>query len=367
MDDREKTLFIRADATPQIGTGHIMRCIALAQAWLDKGGKVIFLSHCDSETLRHRIINEGFDLIPIEKPFPDPSDLTQTLNVLKRHALCSIPHASPWLVLDGYHFTPYYQKAIRENGHKLLVIDDMAHLDHYHADILLNQNIHAPKLNYPCDKDTIQLLGCDYTMLRKEFLKYRNWNRQIPEKAKKILVTMGGSDPDNVTLKVIEAIKSLNMPELDVQVIDGPSNPNLRILKASMLHAPCPMRLLYNASNMPELMAWADLSISAGGSTCWELAFMGVPSLTVVIAENQRDVAKGLERAEIFKTVGWYKAMNNDVLVTRLSSLIRDKKLREKESRLGRQLIDGKGAKNIVQALFERCAMKREMKANEIF
>jgi UDP-2,4-diacetamido-2,4,6-trideoxy-beta-L-altropyranose hydrolase len=349
-----KNLIIRADSSIQIGTGHVMRCIALAQAWQDRGGNVTFLSHCDSETLRHRIIDEDFDFIPIDKPHPHPDDLSSTLK-----SLSAINHqpstASPWLALDGYHFTPNYQKAIKRNGYKLLVIDDMAHLDHYHADILLNQNIHASNLHYSCDKDAVKLLGCEYALLRREFLKYKGWRRRIPDRPKKILVTMGGSDPNNVTLKAIEAIKLLNMPELEVQVIAGASNPHLDILQDSMLHAPCSMRLLHNASNMPELMAWSDIAVSAAGSTCWELAFMGVASITVVISGNQQEAANRLDRFKIFKTVGLHQKMNKDILIMDLSTLMQDKDLREKKSRLGQQLIDGKGSKNVVCVLAKQC------------
>ena len=208
-------LVIRADANSQIGIGHVMRCIALAQTWQDRGGKVTFLSHCDSEALHQRIIDEGFDFIPIEKPCPKPNDLSFTLKMLSAisHKLSA---ASLWLALDGYHFTPDYQKAIRENGYKLLVIDDMAHLDHYHADILLNQNIYASSLHYSCDRETVKLLGCEYVLLRREFLKYKDWKREIPEKAKKILVTMGGSDPDDVTLKVIRALSRKEGSQADI-------------------------------------------------------------------------------------------------------------------------------------------------------
>jgi spore coat polysaccharide biosynthesis predicted glycosyltransferase SpsG len=195
----KQNLIIRADADAHMGTGHIMRCIALAQAWQERGGDVTFLSHCDSEALRKRVIDEGFDFIPIEKPHPDSYDLGHTLKILEQFKIQNSKFKT-WFVIDGYHFTPHYQKAIRENGYKLLVIDDMAHLDHYHADILLNQNIHASSLHYSCDRDTVKLMGCEYVLLRKEFLKYKDCKREIPEKAKKILVTMGGADPDNVTL-----------------------------------------------------------------------------------------------------------------------------------------------------------------------
>jgi UDP-2,4-diacetamido-2,4,6-trideoxy-beta-L-altropyranose hydrolase len=351
-------IFIRADASVQIGTGHIMRCIALAQTWQEGGGDVTFLSHCENKALRQRIINEGFDFIPVKKFHPDHSDLIQTLNIMKRYAPSTQRSAPCWLVVDGYHFTQNYHKTIRENGYKLLVIDDLAHLEHYHADIVLNQNIHAPKLNYSCDKDTVQLLGCDYIMLRKEFLKYRNWNRQIPEKAKKILVMMGGSDPDNVTLRVIKILNSLDIFDLEVKVVVGPSNPHKKILKNITLSAPCRMLCVENVRNMSKLMVWSDMAVTAAGSTCWELAFMGVPAITIVTVENQQDVAKGLEMVKIFKTVGWCKAMNNDVLATELLTLMEDKKLREEKSRLGLQLIDGKGTKKIIFALSEQHALK---------
>ena len=361
-----KNLIIRADVTTQIGTGHVMRCIALAQAWQNQGGDVTFLSHCDSEAICQRILDEGFDFIPIEKPHPDPNDLKKTLLILSNSTSSTdrtnITNPTnqtnstsiPWLVLDGYHFTPDYQKAIRKEGYRLLVIDDIAHLEHYHADILLNQNIHASSLRYSCDRDTVKLLGCEHVLLRREFLKYKDWKRVIPDKAKKIIVTMGGSDPDNVTLKVIRTLNSLNDPDLEVKVIAGPANPNINNLEKEIHLSPSTFHLLPDVSGMPELMAWSDMAVTAAGSTCWELAFMGVPSITGVAFENQQNVAKGLERAKIFQTVGWYKTMNNDMLGAELSVLMLDKKLREKKSKLGRQLIDGKGAKKIVYVLAEQ-------------
>lgn len=356
-----KNLIIRADANPQTGTGHVMRCIALAQAWQDRGGKVIFLSHCENEVLRQRIIDEGFEFLPIEKPHPDPHDLKQLFKELETRN----SKLETWLVLDGYHFTPLYQKAIRDNGYKLLVIDDMAHLNYYHADILLNQNIHASSLFYSYDKDTVKLMGSKYVLLRKEFLHYKSWKREIPDKAKRILVTMGGSDPDNVTLKVIMALDRLNDRELEIIIVAGPVNLNIDSLKSTLPSSTCPMCICRNAENMPEIMAWADMAVTAAGSTCWELAFMGVPSITVVTGENQQGVAKGLEMANIYKTLGWHNEMSKDILATELTTHIQSKKLREKISRLGRQLIDGKGARNVVYALSQiGCREEAKMMSN---
>ncbi len=370
-----KNLIIRADATTRIGTGHIMRCIALAQAWQEQGGGITFLSHCDSEALHQRIIDEGFDFIPIEKPCPHPDDLTQTLSVLKRHAPClprgilaqwntnsipsgrrlfhwgPMPHAPSWLVLDGYHFTSDYQKAIREIGYKLLVIDDMAHLDHYRADILLNQNIHASCLHYSCDRDTVKLLGCEYVLLRREFLKYKDWKREIPEKAKKILVTMGGSDPDNVTLKVVKALNSLNDQDLEVKIVAGPANPNINSLEKELRLSPFTFHLLYNVGNMPELMTWADMAISAGGSTCWEVAFMGLPFLTIVLTDNQTNISRGLCEEGASFDMCWHTELSSEKIALSLLDIIDNRNVRKKYSIAGQQLVDGRGARMVVGAV----------------
>lgn len=358
-------LIIRADANTRIGTGHVMRCLALAQAWQDRGGDVTFISYCDSKALRQRILNEGFEFLPIEKSHPDPSDLKGVLSYLTaiRNPQSSIFN---WVVLDGYHFTPDYQKAIRENGYGLLVIDDMAHLNHYHADILLNQNIHASSLSYSCDRDTVKILGCEYVLLRREFLKYMNWKRQIPEKAKKILVTLGGGDPDNVTLKVIKALKLLNDPDLEVKVVVGPNNPHIDTLKNAIHNAPpaplnrgplwgvqpgCSMRISQNAENMPKLMAWADVAVSAGGSTCWEMAYMGLPALVITVANNQIGIAKGLSEANIVIELGWYENISIEQLMKAMEEIVQNKDKRFYFSKNGQRLVDGDGCRKIMKVI----------------
>lgn len=343
-----KNLIIRTDAGIRMGTGHIMRCLALAQSWQDCGGRVTFLSNCESEALRQRIVHEGFTFIPIENSHPDPRDIERTLSFLSNPTNKT---NRTWLALDGYHFTPDYQKTIKGSSYKLLVIDDMAHLEHYHADILLNQNIHASKLNYSCDKDTIQLLGCNYVMLRREFLKYRNRKRELPEKAKNILVTLGGGDPDNVTLKVIKAIQKLSMENIEVKVVVGPSNPHITSLKEALNLFPFPFSLLSSVKNMPELMAWADVAVTAGGSTCWELAFMGLLNVILILAENQREIAEMLNEKGLVVNLGWYEGVKSGAIARSLQTLIMDKKSRAEMSRRAQKLVDGAGSERVVRSM----------------
>jgi len=341
-------LYIRADADYKIGTGHIMRCIALAQAWQDQGGEVTFISHCVSEALRERILNEGFQFVVVENTNPHTDDLFKTLDYLKRQTPNAKHQTPTWLVLDGYHFTPEYETAIRDAGIRLLVIDDMNHLPHYQADILLNQNISAPGLHYHCDEDTILLLGTRHALLRREFLKYQDFKRNIPGRAKNLLVTLGGADPDNVSLKVIAALNLLEDPDISVKIIIGPANPYQETLRKALSSIHFKIELLVNPPNMPGLMTWADIAISAGGSTCWELAFMELPSILMVLSPDQQGIVDGLSQGGFALKIADHTAQD---ITKALSALIVDQEKRKTMSIQGRKLVDGNGACRVVKEI----------------
>jgi len=133
-------LLVRADAGSQIGTGHLMRSLALARAWESAGGRVTFASCCEVEPLRERIRASGARLASLGHPHPDPADLAVTLALLAEAKSENAPPAPTWVALDGYQFDSTYQQAVRDAGARLLVIDAVAHLGQYHPDVLLNQN-----------------------------------------------------------------------------------------------------------------------------------------------------------------------------------------------------------------------------------
>lgn len=326
-----------------------MRCFAFAQSWKDRGGRVTFVTDCESDTLRHSIHEDGFDMIGIEKTHPDPNDLRSTLEIVSDISQQD-SKPGPWVILDGYHFTPDYQRAIKETC-RLLVIDDIAHLDHYHAHILVNQNIHASRLAYSCNGDTVKLLGRDFVLLRREFLEYRNWKRRIPKEAKNILVTVGGADSRNVTLKVIHALHELNDPDLEARILVGPSNPNEEALADAVRHAACNMRLIRDVKGMPGLMVWADVAVSAAGSTCWELCFMGLPSLIITVAENQRGVGSCLEEAGAAAHLGWFEDLTVESIAESCSVLLHSLLMRKRLSEAGRRLVRGDGADKILASM----------------
>jgi UDP-2,4-diacetamido-2,4,6-trideoxy-beta-L-altropyranose hydrolase len=344
-------LLIRADGGIRTGTGHLMRCLALAQACQAHGGEAIFLSHCQSLAVRQRIKDLGFGLIALEEPHPAPTDLRTTLSVFARLTADQWQSTSAFLILDGYHFDSAYQRAIQEAGHKVLVIDDTGHLPRYSADVLLNHGINAGHISYTLSARAIPLLGSRYALLRPEFLAWRDWQREVPAVARHILVTLGGSDPRNATRQILRALARLPMSELAIRVVIGPANPWRDELQRIVQEAPHNVQLLTNVSDMPQLMAWADVAVCAGGGTCWELAFMGVPMVVVVLADNQRGVAKGLSEYGIGVNCGEVDEFQPGCVAEEVQSLLQDQTRRIHMSTVGRVVVDGQGAERVLTLL----------------
>ena len=283
-------LLIRADASPSIGTGHVMRCLALARTALAEGFCVKMLGHVTVPWLEESLKNSG---VLFENLSPQYA-FEQSINLKFEQATTS----SSWIVLDGYHFVCDYQKSLRQAGYKLLVIDDYAHLPAYSCDILLNQNIGAEQLQYAGDIGT-KLLGLEYTLLQPEFLEARKIALAQSKKTppKNILITLGGGD---FAKFLPEVAKSLNLPELQnatVKILQGSMSKSE--IEAAFSNAPFNIEIIERCNNMPSLFLETDLCISAGGSTCWELCAMGVPFLTVQIAINQKNIVQGLAEQKI--------------------------------------------------------------------
>jgi len=340
-----KNLVFRVDAGNRIGAGHLMRCLALAQAWQDTAGQAIFVTACRNEGLLQRLKEEGFTVHLLPETNPDiDNDWGKTKEIIADYDI-------DWLVLDGYHFNENYQQQIKKEGYKLLVIDDMAQLKYYYADVILNQNLHAGQLHYSCQPDTRLLLGSEYVLLRREFLNYKGHQRSMPPAAKNLLITMGGSDPNNVSLKVVQSLEESGIPDIEVTVVIGASNPHASILEEAVKGNHLSLRLIRNAGNIPQLMAEADMAISAAGSTVWELAFMGVPSVIAATTPVEEYLTQGLYDHGLFTSLNWINGFPESELINILSKLITDREARHNMSLLGRSLIDGEGCGRVIRAI----------------
>jgi hypothetical protein len=198
------------------------------------------------------------------------------------------------------------------------------------------------------------LLGTQYVLLRREFLTWKDWKRDIPEVARRVLVTLGGGDPDNHTLKVIQALQKVEVHDVEAIVVIGASNPHTDVLKVTIKQSPIHVRLILDAKNMPELMAWADVAVSGGGVTSWELAYMGVPSLILLLEANQQAGARIIrERGD---TICFDMIFKESIgqLHQALKSLLVNQPRRVELSQQLRVLVDGYGMQRILKYLEDK-------------
>ena len=344
-------LILRVDTGPKIGAGHLMRCLSLAQEWRADGGEVLFLTACDNDNLKARLADEKFAVMAVAGVHPDPRDRDMTAR-----AVAQYPGA--WLVLDGYHFDRAYQEALQAVSGNLLVFDDDARHDSYRAAGVLNQNIYADRLKYVCEPGTQLLLGTSYALLRDEFLAYKIPSRIFAGPAQRILVVCGDSDHGNETAKVLSALQQLSLEGIEVIAVAGAQNPHAEALRAIVAAAKIPMKLVCNARNMPELMAWADIAVAAGGSICWELAYMGLPSLLLITAPNQVMAVEELAARGIARSAGWVSKISAGELAQQIATLAADQTARMRMSTAGCSLVDGLGRRRVIDGMLKRDAVQ---------
>jgi UDP-2,4-diacetamido-2,4,6-trideoxy-beta-L-altropyranose hydrolase len=336
-------LLIRADGGVSKGFGHVMRCLALAQGWQLSGGRAVFALAESAPSLESKVRATGIEIVHLDVVPGSAEDAAQTVNL-------AIERRAAWVVADGYELGDDWQGAIKNSGLQLLLWDDYGHAGYYSADLILNQNLHATEEMYQRREPyTRLLLGARYAQLRSEFLEWRDWKREISPIARKVLVTMGGSDPENVTGEVVQALASLH--DVEGVVVAGGSNPNIDQLRSAVA-AQSNLQLVVDAPNMPELMAWADMAVSAGGSTCLELAFMGLPAVLVSIAANQEFAVGALGRSGLSIALAPEASGRQNRLTSAVRTLLSTP--REEQSAMSdglRTLVDGRGTERVVRLL----------------
>ncbi len=322
-----------------------MRCVALAQAWQDAGGRVAFALAAGAKELEPRLRAEGADVLQISGEPGAAEDAAQTAELCARYE-------AHWLVIDGYHFSPEYRENAKAVSTRLLLVDDHGESAPYKCDVVLNPNPYASDALYPSrGEQACFLVGPHYALLRREFLDFPRRRPSIATMARRILITFGGSDPDNVTLFVLHALEEIRDPRLEITVVIGASNPNLGSLTKATAESSHAARLLSNVDRMPEIIYQADLAISAGGVTCCELAFMRVPMFLITIAKNHEESVEAWGRASAAWAGGWFHVLERKSLAEALRRLIGDSKLRRELAENAERTVDGKGAQRVVEAM----------------
>ena len=312
-------IIFRVDSSTQMGTGHVMRCLTLADALKKEGAAIEFISRAHEGHLIEHIERQGFkthklsNLCGVEVKVDEEKlygkhwlgSSQQKDAILCKPMFDTIK--PDWLIVDQYGIDETWQRSLKDCYGKLMVIDDLANRVH-ECDLLLDQTYGRKVEDYTglVPQNSQLLLGAEFALLRPEFAEWRDYSlrRRVKPEFKTLLITMGGADPDNVTGDLLEALKGCSLPkEFEIIIVMGATAPHLKRVKRQaemMLHK---TTVRTNVNNMAEIMANADLAIAAAGTTTWERCSLGLPSLVVVLAENQKEIARLLSKQSITLTI----------------------------------------------------------------
>lgn len=299
-------VLIRTDASVEIGSGHLMRCLTLADQLRGEEAEVAFVC---------RDLPGGmFDLLDAREyrsaklPLAEAGKGAQQFDAEEttKAVWQLFPEGVDWVVVDHYELDAVWEHMLRPHARKLMVIDDLANRRH-DCDLLLDQNYYRDQdLRYQglVPEQCVTLLGPAYVLLRPEFADARQRLRARDGAVRRILVFLGGSDPTNQTQKVVEALKLLERPDIKVDVVVGSANPNRNTIQALCEELPN-VTFHCQVSNIAELILNADIGIGAGGATMWERCCLGLPTITVVFAANQERTTEDVAEIEAIEYLGW--------------------------------------------------------------
>lgn len=370
MNWESKRILFRVDSSPRIGLGHLMRCLTLATAWRAAGADCHFAMYPHAGHGGDLVTRAGHMLWLLDTPaskgseaplnnrdsgiyadwlgLPMDSDADAICSILSRLGEVQ------YVVLDHYGIDHHWESAVRAAGPRLLVIDDLANRRH-DCDFLLDQNFGRS----PGDYDGLVgnackvLAGLEFSLLRPQFLHSRKLvsRRRNKFSLNRLLINLGGADVDNVTSAVLAELATI--PELaavDITVVLGSASIWQNEVKALASSLPLKVQVQVDVADMASLMCESDAAIGAAGSSSWERCCLGLPTLMIVLAENQRQVAMALDQAGIAYLVG-----DGEVLGIAFGRFIHDclhspEKLQDMSARAS-GLVDGLGCSRVLEAL----------------
>ncbi len=348
-----KILF-RADGAPEMGTGHLSRCMALAHALRNRGHQILFLVMDHPGNFSQILKDQGFDfeLIPQFKNYKKPVtgiENTWLGNELQDEISFSsqvIKKFNPaYVVVDHYDIDYRWQKAVKAPGIKIFVIDDLANRQH-DCEFLLDQTLGRIRKDYEnlIPKNSQTLLGTEFALLREEFSD-RPDGRSF-EDVKNIFVSMGGSDPRGITLQILKGLEKVTKP-LEIDVIlkqDSRGFQEVKEIEAKSHHK---IRVIKDAKRMSELMKHADIAFGAGGSSAWERCSMALPTLTILVADNQKKVISELSSYGAIINLGPYENVTPELVYESFAKIMTDPGKLLEMSEKARTLCDGKGCERV--------------------
>lgn len=332
--------FLRADASNALGGGHIFRCLTLADALADNGWRCTFVCKPGTREVVPVLGRSRHDIVDVHGP--DESGFLQTLR----------PGDADLLVVDHYGLDARLEAACRPWVRRILVIDDGPGRDH-DCDILLDQNLGADPSAYHghVPGRCHLLLGPSFALLRPQFSKARDGAlaRHLTKRpVQRLLISLGATDPARLASRVVAATAGL---PLEIDVVLGSASAQKSVIGELASRLGLSVRVHVDVTDMAALMSAADLAVGAGGSTSWERCCLGLPSLIVVLAENQRDIAAALDRAGAALDLGQAETLTNEKLTAALQMLYQENARRFAMAEQAAAICDGDGTRRVMEVL----------------
>jgi UDP-2,4-diacetamido-2,4,6-trideoxy-beta-L-altropyranose hydrolase len=373
----------RVDSSSIMGTGHVMRCLTLAEELRKRGDEIVFVCRDLSGNISKLIGAAGFGLRRL--PAPSSASTGRERDGLDRReddgewwfgvnwaedaeqtaeALAN-GNSWDWLIVDHYGASRQWEEGVRSSARKIMVIDDLGNRPH-HCDLLLDANpaltngkIYAPLVPAQCRV----LLGPTYALLRPGFRVMHQRGRDRNGEVARILVFFGGCDSDNYTARALKALSLLGVVQCEIDVIVGATNENVDDIR-SLCEKLERCSLTVQTADMPKHMDRADLAIGGGGTTTWERCCVGLPALALAIAENQVGVLESAARKGAVYYVEKGDA-NEEALAAHLRVLLANRPLLAHISEMGKDLVDGRGAQRVANMLRMRQVTLRRATKND--
>jgi len=367
---------IRTDASTNIGGGHVMRCLALAKELKRSGALITFISRRHNGNLNQLISKKGFNVVELQKPnskkneksknsqnshtdydwlgIAEIKDAEDTIKIVG----CNKPD---WLIVDHYSLGEKWENRLRSHVKKIMVIDDLANRKH-DCDMLLDQTYQRADEEYTTyvDKSCVLLVGTKYALIRHQFkiLRERAINRRSKYSTiKNVLVTMGSTDPHDLTSLVIDALSKINwVLKPEITLVLTSNFPHIQNVNKKALLSKLDISIKKNVSNMAELMLEADIAIGCSGSTSWERCCMGLPTVIVIDSSNQKAIGMSL-----VESGAAFLVSNTSQIVEGISNAV--DKLKDNHKyynvmfKTAIKLADGQGVKRVVGRIINQEAI----------
>ncbi len=339
-------IIVRCDSSLQIGTGHVMRCLSLANLLRKKGLNITFLCRELDGNHISSILEKQFKVISLPKGEGHID--------LETDELAVIEHEKPdWVILDHYFLSETWEEHAIKIGIKLFIIDDLLRKHHCHA--ILDQNFHSDStpVNYisSCPKENL-LLGPQYALLSQEYFDMKIPRRQFAHLSKG-LVFFGGTDPKGASLNFLNIIPS-NFKSITWQLVIGRSNPHLNQIQNLSKSLPN-VELIIQTARMNHLLSEADFFLGSGGTVTWERCYLGLPAICISVASNQTKIAQDLANSNIHKYLGESHILKDETYVNEVRLFLENKPILEQFSKNSLNL-EVASKTNQIREIFEKQA-----------